>query len=151
MYIDEYISAPAILIGGDQHGYVVEPGRNSIQIAKFKAPQALFDPTGDTRPFAMDVMTEVKHIPIQMLAFRLPFAIDDSEGLTEEHVLALLRSIVSEIQARMVDELMEQERQQRSRRRFVPKPSIIDRRSWVTNFFNKFFPKKPAKNWELRG
>lgn len=154
MNFDQYIYAPSIIIGGEAHGTVVDPGRNLIQIAKFKAPRNLYDPTGDTRPFADDVITsEVKTIPIKMLAFRMPFAIDDSEGLNEEAVLGLLNSLVRDIQGRMLEELYQRESRERmlSPRRYRPKPSILDRRSWVTNFFNKFFPKKPATNWELRG
>lgn len=147
-----YISVPAMIIGGEAHGSVIEPGRNVVQVAKFKGPRLLFDPTGDTRPFADDVITsEVKTIPIEMVMFRLPFAVDDSDGFTKDHALKLLQDILKDIQKRMMEEVFEQDRRERSRYRFVPKPSILDRRSWVTNLFNKYWPKRPSKHWELNG
>lgn len=158
MQIDDYIYAPAIIVGGEAHGTVVEPGRNAIQVAKIrpmdlKAYVQGYDTTGDTRPFVSDSFSYTKTIPIKKIGFYLPFAIDDSEGLTEDHVLQLLRGIIHDIQGRMVEEMYQREEQERrlSPRHWRPRPSILDRRSWVTNFFNKFFPKKSSKYWELNG
>lgn len=154
LHPDDYISMPAMVIGGDLHGSVVEPGRASIEMAKFKAPKDLYDSSGDTRPFADDVIDR-KVIYIEKIHFQLPFAIDDSDGTTKEAVMGLLNSILRDIQMRMMEEIFAQENTRRDRTnaywRFRQKSSILDRRSWVTDFFNKFFPKKKSKHWELNG
>lgn len=154
LHPDDYVSMPAMLIGGELHGSVVEPGRARIEIAKFRHPFDLYDPSGDTRPFAND-MLDRKIIYIEKIGFQLPFAIDDSDGTTKEAVMALLNDILRDIQMRMMEEIFAQEDDRKSRGvaawRFRQKASILDRRSWVTNFFNKFFPKKKSKHWELNG
>lgn len=152
MSFDEYISAPAMIIGGEAHGTVVEPGRNVIQIAKIR-PMLPEYVANDDRPWVQDSFSYTKTIPIRMIGFRMPFAIDDTDGLTEEHVLGLLRGIIGDIQGRMMEEMHHRESRERSLspRRYRPRPSILDRRSWVTDFFNKFFPKKKSKHWELNG
>lgn len=150
---DDYISMPAMVIGGDAHGMIIDPGRAAIQLEKFRMPNPRYDDSGFTRPFAID-FTERKVINIEKIMFVMHFAVDDSDGTTKEQVLSLLNDLLGDIQMRMMEEVFTQEATRRDRIvaawRFRQKPSILDRRSWVTNFFNKFF-KKPSKHWELNG
>lgn len=149
---DEYVSMPALVIGGDLHGSVIEPGRADIQLISYKEPLSLASFNDDPRPFIRPVPTEVKTINIERIHFEMSFAVDDTDGTTKDQVIGHLNGILRDIHSRLMDEVYYQDQARKnSRRGYFRSPVIKDRRTWVDNFLTRFFKKRPSKHWELNG
>lgn len=154
---DDYIALPAIVIGGDLHGSVVEPGRASIQLVQYKEPLSAGLFVDDPRPFIRPIPTQIKTIPLERISFVMTFAVDDSDGTTKEQVLGHLNGMIRDIQGRLMDEVYYQSQVRKENKRHMlgewreakDRPKILDRITWANNFLSKFFPKKPSKHWEL--
>lgn len=83
----------AMILGGELNGTVYD-GYGDVAVYEMARPNNYYDPTGETRPFAID--HEVRTLPVERAGITLNVVIDGDESVRRE-ALRLLNETVRDL------------------------------------------------------
>lgn len=83
-----------VIIGGELSGTLVDSWASFVEVHESAGPLPLYDRSGDTRPFVLDVVK--RRLPVQRLGIPVHVVLD---GIEEDEAVDALRSLAPHIQA----------------------------------------------------